>query len=196
MFSCSVLSSSLWPHRLPPASLPCPSLSPGVCSNSRWLSQWCYLSISSSATPFFCLQSFPASGSFLMSQLLTSADQSIGISASATVIPMNIQSWFPLGLTGLILLSTGLWRVFSSTKVWKHQFFCVSLLYGPTLTSIHDYWRKQSNISSYQIDQWSSGELLSSLHRDMGASQLVFFSCYALSSDTNYSLVSCDIYIH
>ena len=148
-------------------------------------------------SPLLLLPSiFPASGSFPMSQFFISGGQKIGASASVSVIPMNIQSWFPLGLTGLILLSTGLWRVFSSTKVWKHQFFCVSLLYGPTLTSIHDYWRKQSNISSYQIDQWSSGELLSSLHRDMGASQLVFFSCYALSSDTNYSLVSCDIYIH
>jgi len=149
-------------------------------------------------SPLLLLPStFPASGSFPMSQFFTSGGQRIGASASASVLPMNIQSWFPLGLTGLIsLLSMGLWRVFSSTTAWKHQFFCVSLLYGPTLTSIHDYSRNQSNISGYQIDQWSSGELLSSLHRDMGASQLVFFSCYALSSDTNYSLVSCDIYIH
>ena len=140
---------------------------------------------------------FPASGSFPMSQFFTSGGQRIRASASASVLPMNIQSWFPLGLTGLIsLLSTGRWRVFSSTTVWKRQFFCASLLYRPILTSIHDYWRNQSNISSYQIDQWSSGGLLSSLHGDMGAPGLVLFSWYALSSGTNYSLVFRFIYLH
>ena len=97
------MSDSLWPHGLQHDRLPCPSLSPGVCSNSCPLSWWCYLTISSSATLFsFCLQSFPASGSFTMSQLFTSGGQSIG--ASASVLPMNIQNWFPLGLTGLIIL--------------------------------------------------------------------------------------------
>ena len=88
-----------------------------------------------------CPQSFPASGSSLVSQLFASGGQSIGVSASVSVFPMNIQGWFPLGLIGLISLwSKGLSRVFSST-IQKHQFFKASLLYGPTLTSIHDYWK-------------------------------------------------------
>ena len=102
LFSCSVNSDALWPCGLQPASLPCPSLSPGVCSDSRPLSWWCYLTILSSAALFsFCLQSFQASGSFPMSRLFASGGQSIGTSAS--VLPMNIQDWFCLGLTGLIL---------------------------------------------------------------------------------------------
>ena len=102
-----------------------PSLSPGVCSNSCPLSQWYHPTISSSVIPFSsCLQSFPASGSFPMSQLITSGGQSIEASASASVLPMNIQGWFPLGLTDVAyLLFKGLSRVFSSTIVWKHQFF-------------------------------------------------------------------------
>ena len=100
-------------------------LSPRVCSNSCPLSRWCHPTISSSFVPFSsCLQSFPASGSSLMSWLFTSGGWSIGVSASASVLPMNIQGWFPLGLTGLISLqSKGLSRVFSTTTVWKHQFF-------------------------------------------------------------------------
>ena len=94
----------------------------GVCSNSCPLSWWCNLTISSSVTPFSCPQSFPASGSFPVSWLFASGGQSID--ASASVLPMNIQGWFPLGLTSLIsLLSKGLSRVFSNTTVWKHQFF-------------------------------------------------------------------------
>ena len=113
------------PHRLQHANLLCPPLSPGICSNSCALSQECYLTISVSATTFsFCPQSFPASGPFPMSQLFTSGGQSVGASASAIVLPMIIQSWFPLGLTGLISLqSKGLSRFFSSTTVRKHQFF-------------------------------------------------------------------------
>ena len=124
-FSHSVVSDSLWSHGLQHARPPCPSLTPGVYSNSRLLSQWCHPTISSSVTPFSsCLQSFPASGSFPMSQVFASGGQSIGASASASVLPMTIQDWFPLGLTGLItLLSKGLSRVFSSTTVWKHQLF-------------------------------------------------------------------------
>ena len=124
-FSHSVVSDSLWPHRLQHARLPCPSLSPRVCSNSCPLSWWWHPTISSSVTPFSsCPQSFLASVSFLVSQLFTSGGQIIGVSASASVLPMYIQSWFPLGLTGLIsLLSKGLSRVFSSTTVQKHQFF-------------------------------------------------------------------------
>ena len=106
----------------------------------------CHPTISSCIIPFSsCLQSFPASGSFLMSRLFTSGGQSIGASASALVLPMNIQDWLPLGFTGLISLqSKGLLGVFSNTTVKKHQFFSLSLLYGPTLTSIHDYWKNHS----------------------------------------------------
>ena len=109
-------ADSLWAHWLQHASLPYPSLSTGVCSNpSNHLT---------SVVPFSCLQYFPASGSFPMSQLFTSGGQSIGATASASVFPMNIQCWFPLGLTGLIsLLPKGLSRVFSKTTVQKHQSF-------------------------------------------------------------------------
>ena len=104
--------------------LPCPSPSPGVCSNSCPLGWWCYPTFSSFVVHFSCLHSFPASESFLVSQLFTSGGQSIGVSALATVLPMNIQDWFPLGLTGLISLQfKGLSRVFSNTTVQKHQFF-------------------------------------------------------------------------
>ena len=119
------MSDSLWPHGLQHARLPCSSPSPRACWNSCPLSQWCPLTISSSVNPFFsCLQSFPASGSFPVSQLIASGGQSIRASASASVLPMNVQGWFPLGLTGSIsLLLKGLSRVFSSTTVWKHKFF-------------------------------------------------------------------------
>ena len=116
---------SLQPHELQHARLHRPSPSPRVCSNSCPLSQWCHSTILSSVIPFSsCLQSFPASGSFPVSQLFTSGGQSIGVSASAPVLTMNIQGWIPLGLTGLIsLLSKRLSRVFSSTTVHKCQFF-------------------------------------------------------------------------
>ena len=116
------MSNSLQPHESQHTRVPCPSLSPRVCSNSCLLGQWCHPIIPSSATPFSsCPQSFPALGSFPMSWLFTSDGQSIG--ASASVLPMNIQCWFPLGLTGLIsLLSKELTRVLSSTSVQKHQF--------------------------------------------------------------------------
>ena len=125
------MSDSLWPHRQQQARILCPPLSPGVCSNSCPLSWRCYLTISSSVVPFSSrLQSFPASGSFPMGQLLTSGGQNIGVSALATVPPMNIQGWFPLGLTGLIALlfkSPRLLKVFSSTIIRKHQFFGIQL---------------------------------------------------------------------
>ena len=119
------MSDSLWPHELQQARLPWPPLSPEVCSNSRPLSRWCHPIISSSVVPFSsCPQSFPASGSFPLSQPFTSGGQSIGASASASVLPMNIQGWFLLGWTGLIsLLSKGFSRVFSNTTVQNHQFF-------------------------------------------------------------------------
>ena len=125
LFSRSVMSNSLWPHGLQHTGLPCPWPPPRACSNSRSLSQWCHPTISSSVVPFSsCLQSFPASGSFPMSWLFTSGGQSIGASASASVLPMNIQGWFPLRLTGLIALQfKGFSGVFSNATVWKHQLF-------------------------------------------------------------------------
>ena len=115
------MSYSLWSHGLQHAMLPCPSLCLGICSNSYPLSQWCLPAILSSVATFSsCSQSFPASGSFPMNQLFAAGGQSIGTSASASVLPMNVQGWFPLGLTGLILQSKGLSRVFSSTTTWKH----------------------------------------------------------------------------
>ena len=123
--SVAQLWPTLWSHGLQHTRLPCPSSTPGACSNSCPLSWWCRSTISSSIIPSpSCLQSFPGSGSFPMSQFFTSGGQSISASASASVLPMNIQDWFPLQLTGLIsLLSKGLWRVFSNTTVQKHQFF-------------------------------------------------------------------------
>ena len=137
-FSHSVMSNSLWPHGLQHTRLPCLSPTPGACSNSCPLSQWCHPIISSSAIPFSsCLQSFPASGSFPVNQFFELGGQSIGASASASVLPINIQDWFPLSLTGLIsLLSKGLSRVFSNPIVRKHQFFGVQL----PCTTIFNWW--------------------------------------------------------
>ena len=128
-FSHSVVSDSLWLHGLQHTRLPCPSPTPGACSNLCPLNKWCHWTISSSVVPFSsCLQSLPASGFFQMSQFFESGGQSIRASASASVLPMNIQDWFPLGLTGWIsLLSKGLSRVFSNTTVQKHQFFGTQL---------------------------------------------------------------------
>ena len=128
-FSHSVVSDSLQPHGLQNARPPCPSPTPRVYSNSCPLRQWCRPTISSSVIPFFsCLQSVPASGSFQMSQLFPSGGQTIGVSASTSLLPMNTQDWSPLGWTGWISLqSKGLSRVFSNTTVQKHQFFCTQL---------------------------------------------------------------------
>ena len=124
LFSDSFMSDSLQPNGLQHARLPCPSLSSRVCSNSCPLSWWCYLTISTPASPFsFCLQSFPASTSFPVSQLFTLGGQSFEASALATLLLMSIQGWFPLGLTGLILQSKGLSGVFSSTTIQKYHFF-------------------------------------------------------------------------
>ena len=129
--SHAVMSDSLQPHGLQHTRLACPSPTLRVCSKSCPSSQWCYPTISSSVVPFSsCLQSLPASGSFPMSQFFALGGQSIGVSASASVFPMNIQDWFPLGLPGLIsLLSRGLSRVFSSTTkvsvLWHSAFFIV-----------------------------------------------------------------------
>ena len=123
------MSNSLWLHGLQHARLPCPSPIPRIYSNSCPLSQWCHPPISSSVIPFSSnLQSFPASESFQMSQFFTSGGQSIGVSASTSVLSMNIQDWFPLGWTSWISLqSKGHSRVFYNTMVQKHQFFSVQL---------------------------------------------------------------------
>ena len=128
-FSRSVVSDSLRPHGLQHARLPCSSPTPGACSNSCPSSWWCHPTISSSVVPFSTyLQSFPESGSFSTSQFFTSCGQSIGVSASASVLPINTQDWFPLGWTCWISLqSEGLSRVFSNTTVQKHQFFGAQL---------------------------------------------------------------------
>ena len=128
-FTCSVMPDSLQLHGLQHPRPPCPSPTLWVYSNSCPLSQWCHPTTSSSVVPFSsCPQSFPASGSFQMSQFFPSGGQSTGVSASASVLPMNIQDWFPLGWTGWISLqSKGLSRVFSKTTVQKHQFFGTQL---------------------------------------------------------------------
>ena len=129
-FSHSVMSDSLQPHEPQHARPPCPSLTPGVYPNSYPLSQWCHPTISSYVIPFSSCppQSFPASGSFQMNQLFTLGGQSIGVSASTSVLPMNNQDWSPLRGTGWISLkSKGLSRVFSNSTVQKHQFFSTQL---------------------------------------------------------------------
>ena len=128
-FLHSIMSNSLRSHRLQHTRLPCPSPTPGVYPNSCPSSQWCHPTISSSVVPFSsCHQSFPASGSFAVSQFFASGGWSIGISASSSAISMNIQDWFPLGWTGWIsLMSKGLSRVLSNTAVQKHQFFGAQL---------------------------------------------------------------------
>ena len=145
-FSCSVMSDSLRSHESQHARPPCPSPTPGVHPTSCASSRWCHPAISSSVVPFSsCPQSLSASGSFLMSQLFAWGGQSIGVSASASFLPMNTQDWSPLGWTGWISLqSKGLARVFSNTIVQKHQFFGFSFLHSPTLTSIHDHRKNHS----------------------------------------------------
>ena len=125
LFGSSVVSDSLWRHGLQHTWFPCPSISPGACWNSGPLSRWWHPTISSSVVRFSsCPQSFLASGSFPMSQFFASGGQRIGVLAWASVLPMNIQDWFPLGWTGWISLqSKGPSRVFSNTTVQKHQFF-------------------------------------------------------------------------
>ena len=128
-FSRSVMSDPLWLHELQHSRPPFPSPTPRVYPNSCPSSLWCHPTISSSVVPFsLCPQSFPASGSFQMNQLFSSGGQSIGVSASTSVLPMNIQDWTPLGWTGWIILqSKGLSRVFSNTTVQKHSFFGTQL---------------------------------------------------------------------
>ena len=145
-FSHSVMSDSLQSHGLQHARLPCPSLTSGACSNLCPSSQWCHPTISSSIIPFSsCLQSFPASESFPMSQFFASGGQSIGVSASASVFPMNIQDWFPSGWTVGSSCSPRDSQESSLTPQFKSVNSSVlSFLYGPNLTSIHDYWKNHS----------------------------------------------------
>ena len=140
--SCPTLRA----HGLQHARLPCPSPTPRAYSNSCLLSRWCHPTISSSVIPFSShLQTFPASGSFQMSQPFASGGQSIGVSASPSVLPMNIQDWFPLGLMDWIsLLPKGLSRVFSNTQFKSINSPGLRFLYSPTLTSICDYWKNHS----------------------------------------------------
>ena len=172
------MSDSLQPNELQCARLPCPSPSPRVCSNSCPLSQWCYLTILSSADLFSsCTQCFPASGSFPMSQLFTSGGQSIGASASASVLPVNIQGLFPLGWTGLISwLSKGLSRVFSSTTVQRHQFFSTQLFFTVQLS--HLYMTTGKTIALTR--QTFVGKVMSHFHQ--GALQFLFNFCHKGSS--------------
>ena len=148
LFIRIVVSDSLQPHGPQHARLPCPSLSARVCSNSCPLSRWCHPNISSSVIPFSsCPQSFPTSGSFPVSWLFASGGQSIGASASVSVLLMNIQGWFPLGLTDLSSLqSKGLSRAFSNPTIRKHQFFSAqpSLWSNSFWSIVHDYWKSQS----------------------------------------------------
>ena len=139
-FSWSVMSDSIWSHGLQHTRLPCPSPTPRTCSNSCPSGWWCHPTISSSVVPFSsCPQSLPASGSFPMSQFFASGGQSIGASDSASVLPMNIQDWFPLGWTGWISLQfKGHSRVFSNTTVRKHQFFDTQLSLQSN-SHIHDF---------------------------------------------------------
>ena len=132
---------TLGPHGLQHARPPCPKPTPGVYSNSCPLSLWCHPTISSSVVPFSsCLQSFPASGSFPMSQFFESGGQSIGVSASTSVLPMNTQDWSPLGWTGWISCSPRDSQESSPTQQFKSiNSSALSFLYSPTLTSIHDY---------------------------------------------------------
>ena len=161
-FSRSVMSGSLRPHGLQHAMPPCPSPTPGAGSHSCPSSRWCHPAISSSVNPFSsCLQSLPAFGTFPMSHFFTSVGQSIGVSTSASVLPVNTQDWSPLGWTGWISLqSKGLSRVFANTTVQKHQFFGAQLS-SQSNTHIHtwplekpQFWQMnlcwQSNVSAFE----------------------------------------------
>ena len=145
-FSRWVVSNSLQLNAPQHARPPCPSPTTWIYSNSYPLSRWCHLTISSSVFPFSsCPQSFPASGSFQMTQIFTSGGQSIAVSASTSVLPVNTQDWSPLGWTGWISLQPkGLSRVFSNTTVQSFNSLAFSFLYIPTLTCIHDHWKNHS----------------------------------------------------
>ena len=166
MFSHSLVPDFLWPHGLKHARPPCPSPAPQACSNSCPSSRWCHLAISFSVVPFSsCLQSFPASGSSLMSQLFSSGGQTIGVSASASVLPINIQGWFPLGLTGLISLHSNGLKSLLQHHSSKHQFF-----------STHPSSWSNSHIHKWLLEKiialtiWTSvGKLMSLLFKTLSS---------------------------
>ena len=169
-FSCSVKSDSLQPHEMQHARLPCPSLPPRAYSNSCPLSRWCHPTTSSSVTLFSsCPQSFPSSGSFPMSQLFASRSQSTR--ASASVLPVNIQGWFPLGLTDLVSLqSKGLSRDLSSTIVWKHRFFGTQPSLWSKLSDPYMTTRK-----TIALTRWTFvSKVMSLLFNTLSLSQLLF----------------------
>ena len=168
------MSSSLRSHRLQHSRLPCPSPSPRACSNPCPLSQWCHPTISSSVIPFCsCLLSFPASGSFPMMQLFTLGDQSIGASFSASVLSMNIQDWFPLGLTVLIsLLCEGLSGVFSSTTVWRHQIFSAQPFFIVQLSHLFLTTRKTIALTIWTF----VGKVISLLFNTLSRFAIAFLS--------------------
>ena len=158
-FSRSVMSDSLWPHKLQHTNISCPSSAPGAYSRSCPLSQWCHPTLSPSVIPFSsCPQSFPASGCFPMSQFFASGGQSIGVSASASVLPMNNQDWLPSGWTGWISLqSKGLSRVFSNTTVQKHQLLFIREMQIKTILRYHLTPRRIAiikNIHKQQMLEW------------------------------------------
>ena len=175
------MSDSLWPHGLQHTRPPCPSPSPGVCPSSCSLHQWCHPAISSSdAFLSLCLQSFPASGTFPVSQLFTWDDQTTAASASASILPKSIQSWFPLRLTGLIsLLTKGLSEDFSSTTVQRHQSFMFCLLYGPGLTTLCAHWEDHS--LDYMDRCWQN---------DVSAFQHTIQDCYTFPARSNHLPIS------
>ena len=145
LFSYPVISNSLWPHGLQHTRLLCPSLSPGVCSNSCPLSQWCHPTISSSVVPFSShLKSSPAPGSFQMSQLFASGGQSIGVSASTSVFPMNIHNWFLLGWIGSPCSPRDSQKSSPTPQFKSINSSTPSFLYSSVLTSLHDYWKNHS----------------------------------------------------
>ena len=168
LLSCSFMSDSLQPHGLHHSRLPYPSPSPGICSNSCPLSQWCHPTILSSVIPFSSfLQSFPASGCFLMSWLLASGGQSIGVSASASVLLMNIQNWFPLGWTAWISLqSKGLSRVFSNTSS-KASILCCLAFFKVQLS--YPYMTTGKTIALTIWTSWAS--LIAQLLKNLPAMQ-------------------------
>ena len=171
-YSRSVESDSLQPHESQHSRPSCPSPTPRVCSNSFPLSRWCNPTISASVLLFSsCPQSFPASGSFQMSQLFASGGQSIGVSASTSVLPMNTQDWSPLRQTGWISFqSKGLSRVFSNTTVQKHQFFCVQLSY--------DYWAIKKNEIIPFASTWMDLEMITLSEKSDRKRQMVYHITY------------------
>ena len=174
LFSCQVTSDSYWLHRLHHARLPFSLRSPRICPSSCPLNRWCHPTNSSSVTLFFFyVQSFPASGSFPMSQLFTLGGQCIGASASASVLPKCIWGWFPLRLTGLIsLVPKGLSRVFYSTTGWKHQFYSTL----PSLLSVQLLHAYMTNGKSIALTiQTSVGQVMSLLFNILSKFVIAFF---------------------